>query len=796
MKIQMIPSAENIVSEQNGIARVVQAYSRYLPELGFEIVGPKTSTFDIKATHAGTSPDGEVAHTHGLYWTADYMGEPWEWKANKYVVMNIQGALVVTVPSEWVAKTFRRDMRINPRIIPHGIDWDLWQDIDPAGEGYSLWNKNRMGDVCDPTPVAKLAELFPDDNFVSTLRPDGHPPNMEAIGVRPHIEMMRWVSGASIYLSTTKETFGIGTLEAMACGVPILGYAHGGNLDIVRHGVNGYLAEPGNIEDLAQGYDYCRRYRDRLGSNGREMAKGWTWQTAVEKAADAYRAAYRLKHEPATVAIIIPTYNYGDKVTRAIESASAQDYGQVTDIVVVDDGSTDDGHTMRVVEDLALRDTRIQYLRKENGGVATARNAGIASVDTKYVCCLDADDMIDPRFVSTCVTQLELDRKLGVAFTGLTWIKPDGSSGVSNWPGPPNFDKQLARQNQIPTCAVFRREMWARLGGYRQRYAPDGAGSEDAEFWTRAGAYGWGARKATDAGFFIYSWLSGRVSGAEDYSEPDWLAWHPWAEDHQHPFASVALPKRFSHAVRQYDTPLVSVIIPVGPGHQKYLIDALDSLEAQTFRNWEAIVVNDSGEQIDPAMLKAYPYPLWLRSEKMGAGFARNAGAARASGAFLVFLDADDSLYPLALESMLSTWNDEAAIVYTDYVGKAQVDDPTKLAPDLQERLYQHKNGEAVIGYRAADYDPDLAQRQPEGERPYLWANVTCLVPKSWHEEIGGFDEEMHSWEDVDYHYRMARAGKCYTRLEEELLVYRFSTGMRRDAGLQTYQSLVPEEEI
>jgi hypothetical protein len=52
-----------------------------------------------------------------------------------------------------------------------------------------------------------------------------------------------------------------------------------------------------------------------------------------------------------------------------------------------------------------------------------------------------------------------------------------------------------------------------------------------------------------------------------------------------------------------------------------------------------------------------------------------------------------------------------------------------------------------------------------------------------WHNEIGGFDESMESWEDVDYHWRMARAGKCYIRIREPLVFYRFDSGTRRQAA-------------
>ena len=148
--------------------------------------------------------------------------------------------------------------------------------------------------------------------------------------------------------------------------------------------------------------------------------------------------------------------------------------------------------------------------------------------------------------------------------------------------------------------------------------------------------------------------MSGRVSGNPEYKEVDWLDWHPWVKDAKHPFFSLASPRSLSHPARQYDEPVVSVIIPVGPGHENYLIDALDSLEAQTFRQWEAIVVNDSDEEIDDKLKEAYPYVRWYwNGENLGAGSARNIGAEKARGPFLLFLDADDYLESSCLELML-----------------------------------------------------------------------------------------------------------------------------------------------
>ena len=800
MKVLSRPHLDEMQSEESGIRRVIEAYFKYLPKYGIEMVPPNTTSCDLIVSHAGASGESGVIHIHGLYWTADYMANIWEWKVNRWVAKACRQAKEITVPSEWVAETFRRDMRYSPHVIGHGIDLDGWTPNFDRGD-YGLWNKNRARDVCDPLPVKELADALPQSKFVSTFIRRDSPMNVEVTGTMPHAKMKEYIQNCAVYIATTKETFGIGILEAMATGAPVLGFAHGGILDIVRHGVNGYLAQPGNFEDLIDGYNYCLKHARMLGENGLELVKKFTWDEACRKVANVYELS--LKEESPTCAIIIPCYNYSGRVGRAIEGAINQTYGGITDIVIVDDGSNDGDQLRDVVNRYSMADNRVRLIRQENKGVAIARNAGIYSTSTKYVCCLDADDTVEPEFIDVCVQALEQDRSLGIAYTGMWFIKPDASEGVSPWPGEWDYDQQLKKHNQVPTCCVFTRKMFDRLGGYRQRYAPMGAGSEDAEFWTRSGAYGFKAQKVTSKPLFIYSWLSGRVSGNPEYREVDWLDWHPWVEDKAHPFFSVASPKTRSHPARAYDEPVISVVIPVGPGHEEYLIDALDSLEAQTFRNWEAIVVWDHDGEIPQSLLNCYPYVRWLHNEAVhGAGAARNTGVAEARSPFILFLDADDYLTTDCLELMLDAWKEGEAIVYTDYVGRAFIDDFTKLAPDLQKRVYQtnKKTGESFIGYRSADYDVDRAQSQPTWEvdnsgrmkiRPYLWCNVTALIPKEWHDEIGGFDESMKTWEDVDYHWRMARAGKCYIRIAQELMVYRFYSGGRREEGLSDWKSVV-----
>ncbi len=122
---------------------------------------------------------------------------------------------------------------------------------------------------------------------------------------------------------------------------------------------------------------------------------------------------------------------------------------------------------------------------------------------------------------------------------------------------------------------------------------------------------------------------------------------------------------------------------------------------------------------------------------------------------------------------MVKKYVETGHIIYTDYVGKAYI--AKEDAVKLKERLlsYDEHKGEAVIKHYSAEYDCDRATRQPDevNKDTYIWCLITSLIEKKWHDEIGGFDEGMESWEDWDYWIRMARSGKCFVRIPEDLVV-------------------------
>lgn len=734
----------------SGIAQVVLNVAPELAKLDIELI-EQPATADLIAHHAGAG-DGKtrVAHCHGLYPTAmrGFRLERWHFEANRRVIQDLRAAQPhISVPSEWVADILRRDMKLEPMVIPWAVDTTQWQPGENLG--YVLWNKNRSEGVCDPSWVNKLAERFPAVQFITTFGEQSH--NVQVVGRVPHAMMKNLIASAGVYLATTKETGDIGSREAMACGVPVLGFRQGATADLVEHGKEGFLAEVGDFEGLCLGLEFCLTHRAYLSENALYRVQGYTWADVAGRFAQLYRRALG---EPAPkISVVIPCYNYGRYITEALDSVFASVTDYPFEVIVVNDASTD--HSKEVIEAYP-RPIRKFHLAT-NGGVANARNVGIAAATGTFIVCLDADDKISPEFLQTCATALERDPRLGVVYTKLTIFNDLGETNANPWPEEYDAQRQLSKQNRIPSCCMFRQEAWDRVGGYRGRYTP----AEDAEFWSRIALIGYDAKLVSSQGMFWYRVHEGSLSRTR--KEPEWIKDKGYIEAANIPFACPAAPPTASWGVRNYDAPLVSVIIPVGPAHSDIVLRAVDSVERQSQWNWEVIVVNDSGLPI--IGLPPYVREWFVDIEGGGgAGYARNRGLDMARGQFVVFLDADDELHPDFLQKTLTEFKYSGAYVYTDMIlvdengGQTRRDCPEFSPKTIFERGAYHA--------------------------------VTCLVPTHLAQKVR-FDENMPSYEDVGFYMGMiAEAGFCGKHLPEPLLYYYVDDGTRRVVGNQQDKDL------
>lgn len=96
------------------------------------------------------------------------------------------------------------------------------------------------------------------------------------------------------------------------------------------------------------------------------------------------------------ISVIIPVYNVSEYIDRCLKSVVSQTYHNI-EIILVDDGARDDSG--KKCDDWGIRDKRISVIHKENGGLSSARNAGLKIVQGQYIMFVDSDDVISSNII-------------------------------------------------------------------------------------------------------------------------------------------------------------------------------------------------------------------------------------------------------------------------------------------------------------------------------------------------------------------------------------------------------------
>lgn len=119
------------------------------------------------------------------------------------------------------------------------------------------------------------------------------------------------------------------------------------------------------------------------------------------------------------ISVIIPCYNQGKLLPEALNSLLEQKH-QNWEAIVVNDGSPDDTHA--IAQRWMAKDKRIKYVKKENGGSASARNAGLEIATGSYIQFLDADDMLHPEKFSLSLAVFQ-EKNVDVVLTNFQLFK-------------------------------------------------------------------------------------------------------------------------------------------------------------------------------------------------------------------------------------------------------------------------------------------------------------------------------------------------------------------------------------
>jgi glycosyltransferase involved in cell wall biosynthesis len=120
------------------------------------------------------------------------------------------------------------------------------------------------------------------------------------------------------------------------------------------------------------------------------------------------------------ISVIIPTYNRARFVVKAIDSVLNQKFTDY-EIIVIDDGSTDDTQTV-----LVPYSNNIRYIYQENAGVSAARNTGIKKASGEWISFLDSDDEWKEDYLSTQMAQIKQYPNALIYMTNATSISPNG----------------------------------------------------------------------------------------------------------------------------------------------------------------------------------------------------------------------------------------------------------------------------------------------------------------------------------------------------------------------------------
>lgn len=375
------------------------------------------------------------------------------------------------------------------------------------------------------------------------------------------------------------------------------------------------------------------------------------------------------------VTIVIPVYNGSNFMKVAIDSAIAQTYDN-KEILVINDGSTDNGETEKIALSYG---NKIRYIKKENGGVATALNLAIKEMKGDYLSWLSHDDIYKPYKIEKQIETIKkLEDKTTILFSNVELIDEKGEIFCTT-----NYSNLMTHEElcqgiypvikgTVNGCSMLiSKECFDKVGLFNENLKT----SNDYEMWLRLfkefksylieePLIQYRIHKNQDTTKSPYTlkeanklWVdiinNLTVKEIEGWSFEPFNVYMDLYFQMYYSKYNEAYPVAYKKAKEIYDksTPKVSIIMPCY-NSEKYIEKAIQSVLDQTYRNFELIIIDDDStdktwEIIEQYEKKDFRVICTKKDEnEKGISKSMNKGIEMARGKYITRMDSDDIIIP------------------------------------------------------------------------------------------------------------------------------------------------------
>ncbi|NLA39741.1 MAG: glycosyltransferase [Methanomicrobiales archaeon] len=466
-----------------------------------------------------------------------------------------------------------------------------------------------------------------------------------------------------------------------------------------------------------------------------------------------------LSADSSDVSIIIPVYNAIDFTIACIEKIYSVQNKASFEIIVVDNGSQDG--TPERLQALAKEKDKLTYYRLEsNRGFSGGVNFGFKKAKGRFLVILNNDTLPTDNWLDLLIAAFEKDPTLGIVSPMTNYVGEGPQLDYAAINIKPNEIDNYAKtildrgfcyepNRLVFFCVMIRKAVIDQIGYLDEGYLK--GNFEDDDFNLRAILSGF--RLGISQNAFVYhhgsiTFNKNRISHTE----------HMVLNRNRFYLKAGRLSTTLRHYNSYNSNSLVSVILRT-VNRPALLMQSLTSLANQSFKQFEVILVNDGGEDVQNIVDVFSPYfPIRyvFHQESKGRTPALNAGVKNANAEWVAFLDDDDIVYPWHLETLVQAIDKHSnqKLFYTNYYYTILKNTASK------EPLLIHD----VDAWTFNKSQLLVANRIPIH---------TFLLSKTCFTEFGLFDENLTMLEDFEYLIRLSKELN-FIHINRKTAEYRF----------------------